>query len=527
MNVSCSFSSRILSLFRTVFILPVSALVSTQALAFDEQSCLDLQNFSIPGQALEIVSARWETDKSVPQQFPGAPAVSMPVHCHVEGMLDRRTGVNDVEYGIRFAVNLPEEWNGRFLFQGGGGLNGSLSEPRGAQATGGESALSRGFAVASTDSGHRGQGGFDASFMSDQEAALNFFYKANAKVTVVAKEVVNSFYTRPADNSYFVGCSTGGREGMIMSQRFPDYYDGIVSGAPAIRTGLSNLAARWVTVHQNQVAPKDANGLPAGPAFSPERQAFIVDGLLQSCDALDGVDDGLIFNVRACNFDPHVLACDVNDSEHCLSDAEAEALAVGFAGPVDSRGVQVYPGFLFDTGIDDVGFIPGLIAGSANPVGAPNAQLLEQDVDAEFIAATDQNNAIGDSVWLNLSTFRDNNGKLLFYHGNSDPWFSALDTVAYYEDMSEVNGGMDSVRDWSRVYLVPGMGHCQGGTTVDSFDMLSAIVDWVENDQAPDSVRATGQSMPGVSRPLCPWPEYPRYNGSGDPDNADNFSCVE
>src|SRR5262249_27276982 len=155
---------------------------------------------------------------------------------------------------------LPENWNGRFLFQGGGGLNGSVGNPVGTQATGDTPALARGFAVVSTDTGHQGTGAFDGSFMQDQQAALDFAYAAVGRVAVLAKQIIAQHYGKPVDKSYFVGCSTGGREAMLMAQRYPLYFDGIVSGSPAMRTGYSNLATRSVAVTLNQVAPKDASG---------------------------------------------------------------------------------------------------------------------------------------------------------------------------------------------------------------------------------------------------------------------------
>ena len=181
-------------------------------------------------------------------------------------MINRRKGADGVEFGIGFSVALPEPnaWNGDFMMQGGGGGNGVVAYPTGASYTGDKPALSRGFAVASTDSGHKAKtGGFDFTFMRDQQAYLDFAYMANAEVAGVAKQIIDRYYAKPAAYSYFVGCSTGGREGMILSQRFPTVFNGIVSGDPAMRTGLSNLAiAQWIPVAYNQASPKDASGKP-------------------------------------------------------------------------------------------------------------------------------------------------------------------------------------------------------------------------------------------------------------------------
>ncbi|MGA0805341.1 MAG: DUF6351 family protein [Pseudohongiellaceae bacterium] len=489
--------------------------------------CSALQGAQLSGFDLQVTSAQHHVARSLPAG-PGGPGAELPAHCHVEGELDRRTGSDGKSYALRFAINMPDQWNGRFLFQGGGGLNGAIREPIGGQAAGSENALSRGFAVVSTDSGHEGAG-FDASFMADQEAALNFYFLGNMRVTQVAKPLVEQYYAKDISTSYFVGCSTGGREGMIMAQRYPTLFDGIVSGAPAIRTGLSNLGLRWFNVQLNRAVQASGVGTPEpGGQFSAAEQKLIVDGLLQACDARDGVADGLVFDVAGCDFEPRSLACAAGASEGCLVPEKAEALVRALAGPVDSRGTQVYSRFVLDSGNDDnLGFARGLLGGGATPPeGVSVVGLVEQDVDAEFAAMSAIDLSIGDSVSTRLSTFAARGGKQIFYHGMSDAWFSAMDTVYYYERMAAANGGLQVADGFSRVFMVPGMGHCAGGAqTLDSFDMLGAVVDWVENGKAPDSVVATGASMPGVSRPLCPYPQYPHYDGSGDANAAASFSC--
>ena len=442
-------------------------------------------------------------------------------------VLDERLGVDGVTYAIRFALALPDDWNGRFLFQGGGGLNGSVRPPVGNTAAGAQSALQRGFAVVSTDTGHQGSG-FDGSFMADQQAALDFFYAANTKLTPLAKAMVAAHYERAIDYSYFAGCSTGGREGMIMSQRNPSFFDGIVSGAPAMRTGHSNMSLAYINSSFSGFAPSDENG-QASPAalFSAADRTLIMDSLIAACDTNDGIEDGLIFNTQACGFEPAALVCSGAKTDACLTPAQAQGLAKAFTGPVNSFGDQAYPPFPWDTGLNaSGGGIPGIIAsGGSSPVGAQRTSG-EFDVDREAAAVqADSLGRIGDSTLTNLSTFREEGSKLLFFHGMSDPWFSANDTRLYYESLAAENGGADSVRDFSRLFLVPGMGHCNGGAAaLDQFDLLSAVVDWVEQDIAPDSVSSTGSAMPGVSRPLCAYPDYAHYTG-GDAASAESFEC--
>ncbi|MET0290731.1 MAG: tannase/feruloyl esterase family alpha/beta hydrolase [Steroidobacteraceae bacterium] len=491
-------------------------------------ACAALTGLKFSEVHASVQKAVWIPAGAAPAE-PGATAgPQLPAHCRVEGVIDPRKGRNGRDYAIGFAVSLPQEWNGRFLFQGGGGLNGTLLPPLGAAAAGDRPALARGFAVASTDSGHKGAG-FDGTFLEDQIATLNFLYQGVARSTVAAKQVVTAYYAKPADRSYFVGCSTGGREAMMMSQRFPDYYDGIVAGAPAMRTSYSNLATRWVTASLNAVAPKDAQGRSqTDRALSTADRKLVVDGLLKACDALDGQADGLIFDVKNCRFDPAELACKGPKTASCLTTAQTDAIRKGFAGPHTRAGIAVYTGFPYDTGISSQGRgIPGLLNGGMSMEG-PAPTGAEMDVDAQATVAHDGRSMAGDSnAWTNLSGFNGKGGKLVFFHGVSDPWFSAFDTIQYYERLEKDNAPL-VLRDWSRLYLVPGMGHCRGGDrTLDRFDLLSPTVEWVEKGKAPEGVVATGDSLPGRSRPLCPWPEHAQYQGSGNAEDARNYSCAK
>jgi Tannase and feruloyl esterase len=489
-------------------------------------SCSALKSLRIPATVLAISKTTWKAAgvATASAELPPGPPITLPTHCLVEGAIDSRTGVDGKPYAIGFAVALPAQWNGRFMFQGGGGLNGVVRPPYGSVAAGDSTGLARGFAVVSTDSGHSGAG-FDASFFSDQEAALNFLYQAIGKVSHVAKQVVAQYYGKPAHHSYFMGCSTGGREAMMMSQRFPNEFDGIVAGAPAMRTNYSNLGLRWVTTALNTIAPKDAQGKPqTRAALSDGDRKLIVDGFLKACDGLDGQNDGLVFATQSCAFDPAVLACSGAKSAGCLSPDQVKAVKTAMSGAKAADGRQVYPGYYYDTDIDATRGLPGLLVGPVIPEGSPAGTTM--NADAEAAVAHDGRSMLGDTnAWTNLSTFRGRGGKLIFYHGVSDPWFSAQDTVQYYERLAKDNGPTP-IGDWSQLYLVPGMGHCRGGEkALDDFQMIDAIVNWVEQKQVPVSVVATGTSMPGVSRPLCPFPSYAHYNGSGDVNAAASYSC--
>ncbi|MEO6186500.1 MAG: DUF6351 family protein [Steroidobacteraceae bacterium] len=490
--------------------------------------CQSLTKFSLAGYAVKIDKAQSVAagPMAAPPNAPPRPGVSLPAHCRVDGTLDERKGRNGKPYAIGFAIAMPVNWNGRFFFQGGGGLNGAVNPPLGAQYAGDTPALASGYAVVSTDSGHKGTG-FDATFFEDQEASLNFLYQAVAKVTVVAKEIVAQHYGKAAHHSYFVGCSTGGREAMMMSQRFPNYFDGIVAGAPATRTGYSNLALRWATTALNEVAPKDAEGkLQTRMALSDQDRKLVTDGVLAACDAKDGVKDGMVFAPQSCGFDPQVLACQGPKTASCLSPAQVSSVRKAMAGPKAADGRQVYPGFFYDTGISNTRGLPGILVGPVIPEGAASGTSI--DVEAEAARAHDGRSMAGDTnAWTNLSTFRGHGGKLLFFHGVSDPWFSAQETVQYYDRLARDNAEVP-ISEWSRLFLVPGMGHCSGGDrTLDQFNMVEAISNWVENGRAPAQIIAKGASVPGETRPLCPVPTHAQYNGSGDAKDAANYSCSQ
>ena len=517
-----------MSYLKTSLIAAVVCLASVAAVSAQQPDrCPDLEQLKLSG--VEITKAELiAAGTTVPPAYPGAPSIGpLPAHCRVDGIINRRKGVGGEEFGIRFAITLPqkEAWNGDFVMQGGGGGNGIVSYPLGANYAGDTPALSRGFVVASTDTGHKAKtGAFDFSFMRDQQAYLDFAFLANAEVAGVAKQIIAPYYAKPAAYSYFVGCSTGGREGMILSQRYPTVFNGIVSGDPAMRTGLSNLAiAQWIPVAYNQAAPKDASGKPEIDKFltDGDRKRFM-DALMKHCDAKDGVADGMIFDPLDCDFDPAMLACKTGHGESCIEPNKIAAIKKAFAGPKNAYGTQVYPGFLYDAGIATKGGVPGLLAFGTRGIFGPYTTATELDVDKAALTASDP---LVEPASTNLSTFSLNGGKLIFFHGDSDPWFSPLDTLGYYKSLAAANNGSENVAQWSRMFLVPGMAHCGGGPSLDRFDMLSAAVNWVEKDAAPDFVIATGHAFPGRSRPLCAYPKHAQYIGTGDTQDARNFRC--
>ena len=473
----------------------------------------------------------------------------LPAYCQVLGVTDQRVGVGGVAFGIRFELRLPERWNRRFFFQGGAGTDGVIFPPVGlvqglAGASGGEHpALARGFAVVATDAGHQG---FGQEFGLDPQARIDYGYRALDVVTRLAKEIVARRYGRPAKRSYFIGCSNGGRQAMLASQRFPDQFDGIVAADPGFRLTRVPIGETWDVQTLTAIAPKDGAGKPIlSQALSDADLKLVADRVLAACDALDGLADGLVDAPSACRFDPGTLACPGAKTASCLSAEQVAALRRIFDGAHDSHGTPLYPGWPWDAGIGAAGWRQWKLGGS--PTATPDAlntqiglgilryvfftppdptfdQLaFDFDVDpARTLAAA----PTIDATSTDLAAFRRRRGKLIMFTGLADPVFSAKDLVAYYDDLVAAQGGLKATRAFARLFLVPGMNHCGGGPALDRFDTLDAIVRWVEHGRAPAKLVTTGLLFPGRTRPHCPYPEESRYRGRGNPEKASSFHCM-
>jgi feruloyl esterase len=503
----------------------------------------DCESFAASAPAGMSLSAERIAGDSV--RPPGASTGPMLVeHCRVEGRMAERTGIDGKPYHIGFELRLPTAWNGRLLYQGGGGNDGVVRPAVGAQAAPGY-ALNRGFAVVSTDAGHQGA---SAEFGFDPLARVDHAYNAHDRVAVAAKLLLQRYYGAPADHAYFIGCSGGGRQGMMFTQRFPSYFDGVIAIAPAMRVSKgATIAAAWDTQHLQSVAPPDADGNPIlSRALTDTDLGILRQGILDACDADDGLTDGLVSNPAACAFDVSSLECADGRSDACLAPPQVDALQKMFAGPRDSAGNPLYASWPWDAGIGhpandwrtwrlgtsdtaDANSIHALLMQDAlqrhfvTPPD-PSLSIYEFDFDSDP-ARMDANEWIaGTADDAELAPFKAGGGKLLLAHGLADPIFSPHDTIDYYERLSRIHG--DEATDFSRLFLIPGMSHCQGGAATDSWDGLAAIVDWVENDRAPERIDASGTTVfPERTRPLCPYPRYARYDGSGDPESAASFVC--
>ena len=499
-----------------------------------------------------------------------------PAHCLVTGALNERTGSDGKRYAIGFEMRLPQGWNQRFLHQVNGGTDGLVKPAWGDLGVMATDALSRGFAVISSDAGHAGDDPANLVaglargnvFGLDPQARRDYGYNATDALWPVAQGLMAAHYGQKPRFNYMAGCSNGGRHGLVAASRQPERYDGILAGAPGFNLPKAALQHAWDIQSWQRV---DAD---VRRAFSPADMKWVADQVVARCDALDLLVDGIVGDLKRCQgaFKLAALQCTDAKTERCLSAAQVQALAKSFAGPRNSRAEALYSDWSFDAGIGAAGWrtwklessiapwdrhpiIATLGAGSlayifstppAKPPGTPAALLdylarFDFDRDAPKIYATEGPFAESamtqmtppDAANPTLAGFAKRGGKLLVYHGSSDPVFSVNDTLRW-ADRLQNNLGMAGANEVARVFAVPHMGHCQGGPATDRFDALGALVDWVENGKAPDRIDArlnpANREVPDGwaktrSRPLCPHPQVMRYAG-GDVESAASFRCA-
>ena len=468
----------------------------------------------------------------------------LAAHCRVSGRMGERIGQDGKPYHIGFELRLPASWNGRLLYQGGGGNDGVVRPAIGPQATPGY-ALNRGFAVVTTDAGHQGP---TADFGFDMQARIDNAYAAHDRVAVTAKDLLQRWFGKPADRSYFIGCSGGGRQGMMFTQRFPQHFDGVIAMAPAMRVSSgATIAAAWDTQALQAIAPPGADGKPVlSKALSEVDLGVLRKGILDACDANDGLADGLVSNPAACRFDVTKLQCQGAKNDSCLSAPQVGALQKMVSGPRTGSGQPLYHTWPWDPGIGHPANDWRLWRLGTAPDSKANSRhvfLMQDALQGYFVTPPDRFLSIYDfnfdrdparmvaHSWIfdtaadaRLEGFKARGGKLILAHGMADGIFSPHEVIDYYERMGEHHGA--ATGDFARLFLIPGMGHCQGGAATDQWDGLGALVDWVEKGQAPQSIVAKGSTVfPNRSRPLCPYPSHAHYNGSGNPEDAGSFSC--
>lgn len=495
--------------------------------------------------------------------------------CQLNGIVNSRTGIDGKHYAIEFEMRLPLAWNGRFVYQMNGGNDGTVVPAEG-DVFDGRSARARGYAVLSTNAGHDGnaadnqQYGLAAGnrFGLDPQARSDYGFATTATMTPIANTIIKTFYSKAAAYSYLSGCSNGGRHGMVAASRYGDMFDGILVGAPGFNLPKAAVQHAWDVQSTQQVDPKLHN------AFSRADMQLMVNKITEACDGLDGAKDGLVNKIRQCqnSFDVNSLRCSGEKNASCLSDTQIKSFTRIMSGPHNSKGQQLYNHWWYDTGIADEGwrfwkFESPIPAWNNNPLiatmgagslayifttpateveGSPDklVQFLSAfdfDSDAQKIFATQgafKKSAMEfmtppDVDNPKLKNFYKHNGKLIIYHGQSDPVFSTVDIVDWYEKLNKNYGG--KAHNFARLFVVPGMNHCNGGPATDQFDALGALVTWVEKGQAPDTIAAKvnpeNKSLPANwsktrSRPLCPWPSVATYK-SGDIESAASFACVD
>jgi feruloyl esterase len=434
----------------------------------------------------------------------------LPEFCRVTATI-KPTSDSD----IKVEVWLPAKgWNGNFQGVGNGGWAGVISYRELGDA------LRGGYATASTDTGHVGGRGTFA--LDHPEKLIDFGWRSEHEMTVKAKAVIKAFYGSAPKLSYWNGCSTGGRQGLKEAQMFPNDYDAVIAGAPANRTAIS----LWIAA---AVLKDPASYIP------PSKYPMIHQAALAACDARDGLKDSLIDDPTKCNFDPKTLLCKGADGPSCLTAPQAEGAKKIYSPAVNPRTGQelfssLVPGTELGWGVQAQGPEP-----SANIYDQyryvvfkdPNWDWKTFNFDSDVVRGDLPENLVMNATDPNLKPFFSHNGKLLMYHGWSDPNVPTLNTIKYYKSVADTMGGAAKVSDNVRLFLEPGMGHCGGGEGPNVFDKVGALEQWVEHGKAPETLIASHSTAGKVdrTRPLCPYPQVAKYKGSGSIDDAANFSC--
>jgi feruloyl esterase len=508
-----------------------------------DDACDHLSRAKIPNTTITLAQQVAAGEfQGPPAPFSGADLTplykSLPAFCRVVAEA-KPTSDSD----IKLEVWLPASgWNGKLQGLGNGGFAGLID-------TGGLGmALKAGYAATATDAGHTGSPIDGAWAVGHPEKVIDFGHRGIHEMTRVAKAVVATYYGKAPERSYFAGCSDGGREALMEAQRYAEDYDGILAGAPA-----NNWTPLLTT------AGYDTQALTLDPAsfIPPAKIPTIAAAVNAACDELDGVRDGILNDPRKCHFDPTTIQCKGEDSEKCLTTAQIAALKKLYQGTLDSKGHIVYPGY--PPGAEDG---PGgwrlWITGPAPQKSMmaffgkgffsdfihekPDWDFKDFQIDADLKAANEKTAQALNATDVDLKPYQARGGKFILYHGWNDPAITALNTIHYYDAVIKKMGQQD-VDSFARLYLAPGVQHCFGGPGPDSFgagvdpratdpqhSLDLALVQWVEKGTAPGTIIASKFEGPDrtharMTRPLCPYPQRAQYKGTGDTNDAANFSC--
>jgi len=504
------------------------ALLSLAALpaARAATNCEDLKRFNLSNASITAVQSVPAGEFTPPE---GRAIPNVPSFCRVAITLKPSS-----DSDIRLEVWLPlSNWNSKFQGIGNGGFAGSIGYTQLANA------ISHGYATASTDTGHSGEG-TDASWaFRHPEKAIDFGYRAIHEAAVTAKTVISAFYGDGPRRSYFNSCSNGGRQALIEAQRYPADYDGIIAGAPA---------NYWTHLLTAFIFNMQATGEDPAAYIPAARLKAIEAAALAACDSLDGVKDGVIENPAQCHFDPSVLLCKGAESDGCLTAPQLATLNKIYAGAKNSKGAPILPGFSPGGEAEQGGWAswitgaaPGQSAQMAFGVNFfkyvvyadPAWDYQTSPVDRNVKLADDKAAGVFNATDPDLRKFKDRGGKLILYHGWSDAAIPALNTIDYYQSVVRKMGAKEAA-GFVRLYMVPGMQHCGGGAGPSAFGQAGVAQDdpqhnidaalerWVEQGAVPNEVIARGA---GRTRPLCPYPQTAHYTGTGSTDDAANFVC--
>ena len=467
---------------------------------------------------------------------------NLPPFCRVQGV-SRPSPDSE----INFEVWLPEtaSWNGKFLSSGEGGYAGTPNYTRNGFDGGLDEILRRGYATASTDTGHRAADRWWA--IGHPERAIDYLYRSKHEVTVAAKRVITAFYGRPAGRSYFNSCSNGGRQGLLEAQRYPDDFDGFVIGAPWNFQSHSNAGFVW-----------NAQALSAPGASIPNAKLPAINAaVLAACDKDDGLSDGVIANPRTCRFDPQALACKGDESDRCLTPPQITALRKIYDGPKNPRTREaIFPGFAKGGEMSWTTMVANAPAsGLQNGYFAnltfenPEWDYRTFNFDSDMAKADEKVGRLGNATSVDYAAAIKRGVKIIQYHGWNDQTLQPGYSPDYYEQVVRAHKGLPATQRFYRLFMVPGMTHCYFGSGATSFggigqqippvrdaahDVQTALEAWVERGTAPNQLIATkftDEAAPTrtvkLTRPLCLYPTLPRYKGSGDPNDAANFACVQ
>src|SRR5262245_24427266 len=503
---SAAFFSAIVAVIAMSSTPPVKAAASCESLA-----ALALPNAKIT--SAQTVAAGGFTPPGRGGAASGA--ATLPSFCRVMATL-----APSADSDIKIEVWLPTSgWNGKLLSVGNGGWTGSIS-----YAAMGDALGARGYATASTDTGHDGGSGQFA--LGHPEKLVDFGWRAVHEMTVKSKAVVDAFYGRAPERTYWAGCSSGGKQGLKEAQKFPEDYDGIVAGAPANYWTHLVTQSLWAA----QATLKD----PAS-AIPRDKYAVIHDAAVARCDASDGVRDGVIEDPSRCQFDPKTLLCSNGDGPSCLTAPQVAAAQKIYAPARNPRtGQEIFPGLAIGS---EMGW--AALAGGPRPLSIADDhykfvvfknpdwdfRTLDFDRDLELADRIDRDFGLNAND-PDLREFAGRGGKIVMYHGWNDQLIAPASSINYLKSVEKALGSAKT-SDLMRLFMVPGMTHCAGGDGTASFDMLKVLEQWVEQKQPPQRIVASRFENNALvrTRPLCPYPQIARYSGTGSTDDAANFAC--